>query len=598
MDRHEIIKYMNELNFIFNGSVNRNISRNKEMLKIFNEIPLKFHGKTKSETIYRFLKNIDSALKCECGRDLTFVSYKKGYNEKCSECRYSDDRTKKIKKTKLQRYGNENFVNVEKAEQTKLERYGNENFVNVEKAEQTKLERYGDKYPNKFGSENFKNSMINTYGVEHNTQIEGFFENRKNRCLEKYGVEHHMQIESIKKRVKETNIEKYGVENALLLESSRSKAVEALIEKYGADNPSKSKSIRKKTNETIRKNTYKKYSQLKTVEALFNEDDYVNNNYKNKYTWRCKKCETVFEDDIFAGRPPRCPMCFPIMKYYSHGENEIAEFLQNYTTIERHNRKIISPQELDIYIPYHNLAIEFNGLYWHSELQGKDRSYHLNKTLECENKGIRLIHIFEDEWIHKQNIVESILLSQLGIYQEKIGARKCEIHEVTTKESKSFFNKNHIQGESISSVNIGLYYNDQLVSVLSVVKSRYNKSYQWEIARFSSKLNHSISGSFSRLFKFFIKNYDPYSIITYSDRRFFSGKIYEKYFNKLNPSGPSYWYLDSKFNRINRTNFQKHRLNDKLHIFNEDLTEWENMQMNGYNRIWDCGNHVFEWRKN
>lgn len=598
MNRQNVIDKMINSGLIKEGRVNRNISRSKKMLEIYNLIPMIYMGLNKSETIYRFVNDIKNAPMCDCGSLLTFISYKKGYNEHCDKCRYSEERTKKIKSTKKEKYGDENYVNPEKALETKKEKYNGDYSEIVLKAENTKLKKYGDKYPTRFGSEKFKESMVHKYGVEHNTLIPGFYDKLKKIFLKKYGVDHPMKLNSIKEKARQTCLERYGVENILVLESSKKKAKEVLKEKYGVDNPGKSKVIRKKTNETIRKKTYKKYSQLDTVEALFDEDDYVNNNYENKYHWKCKTCNTIFEDDIFAGRLPRCPSCFPILSWESKGEIEIFEFIEKFTKAERKNRVIISPYELDIYLPDHNLAIEFNGLYWHSELNGKDKYYHLNKTNMCEEKGIRLIHIFEDEWIYKQDIVKSIILNAIGHFDQKIGARKCSIKMVNNNTSKEFLNLNHIQSYCPSSVNIGLFFENDLISLLSFTKSRYNKNFQWEISRFANKLNYSISGSFSKLLKYFKNEYDPESIITYSDRRLFSGNLYQTFFTKLNPSNPSYWYLDKNYNRYNRTNFQKHKLKNKLHIFNKELTEWENMQLNGYNRIWDCGNNVYEWRKN
>ena len=135
-----------------------------------------------------------------------------------------------------------------------------------------------------------------------------------------------------------------------------------------------------------------------------------------------------------------------VYNHTSISEKEISDFIKsicNYEILEN-DRNIISPKELDVYIPQKNLAIEFDGLYFHSTKFGKDSDYHLGKTLACEEKGIRLIHIFEDEWLFKRQIVESIIKSALGIYKQKIFARNCEVKEIDDKTFRNFCNENHI----------------------------------------------------------------------------------------------------------------------------------------------------------
>ena len=144
-----------------------------------------------------------------------------------------------------------------------------------------------------------------------------------------------------------------------------------------------------------------------------------------------------------------------------------------------------------------------------------------------------------------------------------------------------------------ASVNVGLYHNDKLVSLLTFGKSRYNKKYDWEILRYVNRLGISITGGFAKMLKCFLNNYSG-SIVTYSDRRWFDGSVYESNgFLKIGTSEPGYYYV-KRGTRFNRLNFQKHKLQDKLETFDPSLTEWENMQLNGWDRIWDCGNSCFK----
>jgi hypothetical protein len=260
-------------------------------------------------------------------------------------------------------------------------------------------------------------------------------------------------------------------------------------------------------------------------------------------------------------------------------------------------------KELDIYIQSHNLAIEFNGIYWHSEAMGKCRSYHLNKTNECSGKNIQLLHIFENEWdnITKQEIWKSIINTKLNICNSKIFARKCTINEVDNKTAKQFLLNNHLQGHIPSSINIGLYYENELVSLMTFGKSRYNKSYQYELIRFCNKINTLVIGGASKIFKYFISNYTPLSLISYADLRYSTGAIYEKLgFTKLKSSTPNYFYFhkNNKLKLMSRLQFQKHKLQGKLETFDTELSEYQNMLNNGYDRIWDCGNGVYEYKNN
>jgi hypothetical protein len=326
--------------------------------------------------------------------------------------------------------------------------------------------------------------------------------------------------------------------------------------------------------------------------------DYFNNKTKVKII-----CP---EHGIFEQKPNNhlygqgCPKCTILS---SSQELEICSFLDiNNIQYIQSERSILGGKELDICIQSHNLAIEFNGIYWHSEGVGKNRSYHLNKTKECIDKNIQLLHIFENEWVHhiKHEIWKSIINNKLNICNSKIFARKCHINEVDNKTAKQFLLNNHLQGHTHSSINIGLYYENELVSLMTFGKSRYNKKYQYELIRFCNKINTLVTGGASKIFKYFIRNYNPESLISYADLRYSNGTLYEKLgFNKLKNSTPNYFYFhkNNKLKLMSRVQFQKHKLQDKLETFDPELTEYQNMLNNGYDRIWDCGNGVYEYKK-
>ena len=416
----------------------------------------------------------------------------------------------------------------------------------------------------------------------------------KETNLKKYGVENVFQVDIYKDKIKETNLKKYGNECARKNDIINNKIKETNLKKYGYISPASNKKVKMKNSNIQLNRTFNKIKRLyeeNDIELLFDRNNYngcfIENNKWIKYPFKCVKCGYEFKRQISYNY--NCPKCSPKSKY----EFEIEEFLNNLNISHIKNTKeIITPFELDFYISTKNLAIEFNGIHWHSELMGKDRNYHLNKTNLCLDKSVTLLHIFENEWIEKQNIWKSIIKSKLNMYDTTIYARKCEIREVENKEKNEFLDNSHLQGQDKSSYKYGLYYENEFVSLLTICKPRYNKNYDWEISRFCNKLNCKVIGGFSKLLKHARKHLNG-SIITYSDLRYSQGDLYRNNgFFELKNSNPNYFYIVENSLK-SRIQFQKHKLNEQLEYFDEELSEWENMMMNGYDRIWDCGNKVF-----
>ena len=325
--------------------------------------------------------------------------------------------------------------------------------------------------------------------------------------------------------------------------------------------------------------------------------EYVNNKTPSNISCPIHGIWTARPDNLLFGKT-RCPTCAGTV---SKIEEELREYIASLGIECQYNDKSVIPSklELDIYIPSQSLAIELNGLYFHSELSGnKSKLYHLNKTEECEKLGIQLLHIFEDEWRDKKDIWKSVIRQKLKMTSVRIFARKCEIREVSLAEASKFLNENHLQGYGVSKNRYGLYYNDELVSILTICKSRFDKSIDYEISRFANKLNHVVVGGFSKLLTYFIKTLHPTTIVTYADRRISTGDVYRKFGMVECPiTAPNYTYFKKQSpKRFSRMEFQKHKLSKKLSIFDANKTEWDNMIDNGYDRIWDCGNRKFVWR--
>lgn len=287
----------------------------------------------------------------------------------------------------------------------------------------------------------------------------------------------------------------------------------------------------------------------------------------------------------------------------SKKEKELSEYIISLIGEENvilNNKQILnSKKELDIYLPNHNIAFEFNGLYWHNELN-KPKNYHLDKTNECLQQKIKLFHIFEDEWIYKQNIIKSMIKNILHLNDNKIYARKCKVQLVDSKTSKSFLNENHLQGNCYGSINLGLYHNNELVSLMVIGSSRHfvgNGKTKYELIRFCNKLNTTVIGSASKLLNHFIKNYDPNEIISYADKRWSNGNIYELLnFQLYNTSKPNYYYIIGD-KRIYRYNLRKNILIKKFNCPKEK-TEKEFCFEQKWYRIYDCGCLCYKWLKN
>ena len=290
----------------------------------------------------------------------------------------------------------------------------------------------------------------------------------------------------------------------------------------------------------------------------------------------------------------------------SKDEMEIFDYINDTLGINAIKTRTIlkDAKELDIYLPDKKVAIEYNGCRWHTEWFGhKGRTEHLNKTLQCEEKGIQLIHIFEDEYKYKKDIVLSKLKHILNVGEyEKIPGRKCEVRKISSIEACNFLEKNHIQGGAMSTVYLGAFYNGNLVAVMTF-KVLEDESGRYELNRFASDLNYICQGIGGKLFKYFLRNYNPSYVVSFADRRWSihkEGNLYMKLgFSFDGYTEPSYTYHNQrvdKYKRFHKSNFRKETLSRKYNLPME-LTETEMVKYLGYDRIWDCGLIRYVWRR-
>ena len=432
----------------------------------------------------------------------------------------------------------------------------------------------------------------------NSVDIKTFFFKKTN--LEKLGVEYPFQSSLIQEKGKESCLEKYGVEYYNQTEESQIRRKETALKKYGVENPSQNISIKiKKEKLEAKKLNYAKSQNLVTVNDLsktFNRDESTIIDdirllnlkiikFNNDARFYIEESNLPILSDFFS-KTDECGK--------SYSEKELVDFVKSIYSDEivENTKRIIPPKELDIYIPKMKLAIEYNGLYWHDE-NHVDRNYHLTKTNMCNEKGIDLIHVFEDDWLEHKEIVKSMIASRLGVYKEKIFARKCQIKEIEKDQAKIFFDENHLQGFAYGDLYLGLMLNDELIQCICINKKGWHDG-NVELTRMVTKLNTQVVGGFSKLMKH-ISDYIEYkSITSYVYKAWFNGKGYiESGFKIVKENNPSYSYVVNG-RRVHKSHFRKDKIKKmfergELKFYDSNKTEHENMIENKIYRIYDRG---------
>jgi len=372
---------------------------------------------------------------------------------------------------------------------------------------------------------------------------------REITSMDRFGVTNYAKTEECKDKISKSNMKKYGVKTTLLDKDTKGKIDKTILDRYGVSEILSSKDVIEKGRKTML-------------------DKYGNNYYRT-----------------------------------SGKEIEIYDFINNnckYDVFKNDNSLI--NKELDIYIPELKIAFEFNGIYWHSD-RYKNKDAHVIKSDLCEKNNTQLIQIWEDDWMYRKNIVESMILNKLGVIKNKIYARKCSIKEIyDNKIIKKFLIDNHIQGFVGSKFKFGLFYNDELVSLMTFGNQRKNMGNissqdSYELLRFCNKLNTIIVGGASKLFKFFIEKYKPIEVVSYANRCWSVGKMYENLgFSLVKKTVPNYNYFDRKCHKYNRFNFRKDVLISMG--YDENKTEFEIMNELPYYRVYDSGSLKFLFKQN
>jgi len=486
-----------------------------------------------------------------------------------------------------------------------------------EQRKQTNIKRYGTEVPasNPEIRKRWQQEYIKKHGTSY-AKDPNRINKIKQTSLERYGVDNPAKHKNIQRKISERRWKNKSEEE---LKQIQNKSELTCLERFGTKHAMKNEKIKQKIQErwfskskeeqeAIKKRISKTQLENK-VQTILSRLPKLNVELLEPYKGvtkevkvKCLKCQTIFKTtiDYLSHSYGLCPNCYP--RKVSYWEKEVSDFIAQLIgeeNIIRNSRKILdSNKELDIYIPSKKVAIECDGIYYHSDkfcLNPQD--YHLQKTEECLSKGIRLIHIFEDEWIFKQDIVKARIENILGISNKQtVYARKCIVRQINVREKDEFLDKYHIQGKDISSVRLGLFYNDTLVSVMTFSKGSIAKGSKvvegiWELNRFCSNYNYQVPGAAGKLLEYFKKNYKWKEIFSYADRRWSNGNLYKQLgFELVSTTKPNYWYVRN-YKRIHRFNLRK-RLDEP-----KDIPEWILRLQEGYQRTWDCGNLKFKLKQ-
>lgn len=558
----------------------------------------------------------------------------------------SDIIKEKTKKTVKEKYGVDNYLETEECKEARkqaiLRKYGTEYVSQSEKGReqirQTNLERYGvecvlqegavrdqirSRYKEKTGySEPFANPEVRQ-------KAEGTF-------LKKYGVRRPIQNSIIQDKLKSTNLERYGVENSMQSPDIRAKAAKTCLERYGVEHYSQSDEGKQRIHQImidryglgdvifdadrIKANMKDPSKYDECVKFTENPRQYILDTFRDHKPSLKELREAVgLTDDGVARRVDRVDCRDLIDHVFSTMEREVYQALIDIDPdlkIERNTKAVIAPYELDIYLPDYQIGIECNPTSTHNSSRNlfdpTDKplayNYHQKKTKMCEDKGVFLFHIFGYDWTWKRDVIISMLRNMLGKNDTRIYARNTHIKEVLTSDSIVFLNENHRQGFAQASIRYGLYdENENLVSLMTFGKIRStigtgseDTTGIYELVRFCNKMNTNVVGGASKLFKHFLREYNPSRVRSFSDRAHTRGRLYQTLgFHLVRNSDPGYvWVHEYTEKAYHRVNAQKKNIKKFLHDDTIDLskTEKQIMEEHRFYQVFDSGTTLWEYQ--
>jgi len=505
-----------------------------------------------SQKIYHYIYKIPDTVVCPvCKKDLcAFLSINKGYTRTCGpKCSMNHPETKK-------------------------------NLQN------SFMEKYGVTSPSqsKEVQETIKKNNLAKYGVTHTAKLKTVRDKTNATNQERYGSNSPTGSKEVRDKAKKTNLEKYGHENVAQNQVVKDKMAKTNLEKYGHENAAKSDIVKNKASIKNNKKELEKYilkypefkikatnKSILTITCINGHDYQI---YTGDFRQRTRR----------YGVENPCVICNPI-DVGSIAEKELIDYIKSFGDECIINDREQIGRELDCYIPSKNIAIEYNGIYWHSD-KFKGRNYHIDKKKKAYEKGINLIHVWEDIWILKKHIVKSRIKNILGYTSERIYARKCKIVKVEDLTVyKDFMEENHIQGFVNSKIVYALVYNGIIVSMMSfgharMITGKKKEEDVYELLRFCNKIDTNIVGGASKLFKHFLKEINPISVFSYAslDWSNLNDTVYEKLgFEYFKTTVPSNWYIKNRI-RYHRLGIDKNTIND-----------------NDCNMIYDSGSNLYTY---
>lgn len=480
---------------------------------------------------------------------------------------------------------------LEKAKSSNLEKYGVENTSKLEsvkeKTKKTNLQKYGKSSylaTDECRLQGSKKSM-ELYGVDHFSKAEEMKAKSKETSIERHG-DLFQKTKRWKDKVKKTCVERYGVEYVSMVDEFKAKKEKTMMERYGGKSPLSDERVKERAKTTLKEN-YGVDSALQSPIIMARMKKTCKERYGSEHAMANDEIKTK---SIQA----RLDKYGTLISKFGKKQSEITSWINSKGFDFRPDVLILEGKELDLYDPRQQLALEYCGLYWHNENspQPRTRSYHYDKWRMCRAKGIQLLTIFDDEWNYKTEIIKSVILSKLGVFERRVYARKCKVHLISKNQMKSFCDLHHIQGgNKLSNACFGLFHEEELVGVVDLGRHhRKKRKDSVVLTRLCFKAGLQVVGGAGKLFGACVdwcSNNGIRSVVSWSDNRYSDGTVYKKLnFRKIAELPPDYYYVNMKSSKRRLSKQSQSKRNSECP---KEMTELEWANSRGLSRIWDCG---------
>lgn len=573
-----------------------------------------------AQKLYHFFNNdkeLNLGLCKVCKKRTSFISFKQGYRLYCGfSCMGADkDFWDKHEKTSLEKYGTKFPAQApeikEKIKETNIERYNSTCTLNSheirQKIKENNLKKHGKEFYNN------PNKISETYKNKSQEEWKEIIEKREKTYENKTGYKNPFSNPNVIKQIKENNLKTYGCEYVQCTEESRKKLSElkksysdeknkeindkrakTCQEVYGVEFVSKLDTIKEKISKTKIQKTIDKYEHVIDVDGY------------SKFICECTDCTcskckekqfTIYRNIYFQRKNNNEEICIikNPLKQSSHSkeEKEFGNYISEIYNgiIILNDRNILNGMEIDVYLPELKIGYEFNGVYFHSEYY-KSKEYHQEKSLLAKSLGIKLIQIWEDDWYYKTDIIKKMIKYELNLC-DKINSNDCNVQLISKLDTNNFFNNNSIKEYISSDINLGLYYNNELLEVLTF---NYTNNDEIIISQYCKNYDIKIINGFDKILKEFIKKYKPHNIKFYSSLDISINQLLlNNQFKSIGVTSVNYMWANSSTKNLKLYNYPKHRFNftqkdmEEMNCFCE-----EDMYKNGYYKCYDSGFEIYE----